>query len=146
MHFRPYKKSINEYAVRCLLARTKHIPSLLHLNGFVRQTDGGRTANRNTDFNRTEFPVVTDDARREQTLRCVLGIEDRIDSDSRNGTNTHRARTSRIVKNRLPEVYQARQKQSAIVRGNDIYLFGGQDQTSSYSDVYRGRLNSIDWK
>ena len=50
------------------------------------------------------------------------------------------------LKNRLPEVYQARQKQSAIVRGNDIYLFGGQDQTSSYSDVYRGRLNSIDWK
>ena len=50
------------------------------------------------------------------------------------------------LKNRLPEVYQARQKQSAIGRGNDIYLFGGQGQTSSYSDVYRGRLNSIDWK
>ena len=50
------------------------------------------------------------------------------------------------LKNQLPEVYQARQKQTAIVRGNDIYLFGGQDQTSSYSDVYRGRLNSIDWK
>ena len=50
------------------------------------------------------------------------------------------------TKNQLPEVYQARQKQTAIVRDNDIYLFGGQDQTSSYSDVYRGRLNSIDWK
>lgn len=50
------------------------------------------------------------------------------------------------TKNQLPEVYKARQKQSAIVRDNNIYLFGGQDATSTYSDVYRGRLNSIDWK
>lgn len=49
------------------------------------------------------------------------------------------------TKNRLPEVYQARQKQTAIVRDNYIYLFGGQDRNTTYSDVYRGRLNSIDW-
>lgn len=49
------------------------------------------------------------------------------------------------TKNQLPEVYQARQKQSAIVRDNNIYLFGGQDRNTTYSDVYRGRLNSIDW-
>ncbi len=49
------------------------------------------------------------------------------------------------TKNRLPEVYQARQKQNTIVRGNDIYLFGGQDAFHTYSDVYRGHLNSIDW-
>ena len=49
------------------------------------------------------------------------------------------------TKNRLPEVYQARQKQSAIVRGSYIYLFGGQDAKITYSDVYRGKLNSIDW-
>ena len=49
------------------------------------------------------------------------------------------------VKNQLPEVYQARQKQNAIVRGNYIYLFGGQDAQKTYSDVYRGKLNSIDW-
>lgn len=49
------------------------------------------------------------------------------------------------AKNQLPEVYQARQKQTAIVRDNNIYLFGGQDRTTTYSDVYRGRLNSIDW-
>lgn len=49
------------------------------------------------------------------------------------------------VKNQLPEVYQARQKQTAIVRDNYIYLFGGQDNEYSYSDVYRGKLNSIDW-
>ena len=47
--------------------------------------------------------------------------------------------------NQLPEVYQARQKQNAIVRDNCIYLFGGQDQNTTYSDVYKGKLNSIDW-
>ena len=49
------------------------------------------------------------------------------------------------AKNQLPEVYQARQKQNAIVRGSDIYLFGGQDAKNTYSDVYKGHLNSIDW-
>ena len=49
------------------------------------------------------------------------------------------------AKNQLPEVYQARQKQNAIVRDNYIYLFGGQDAEVTYSDVYMGRLNSIDW-
>ena len=49
------------------------------------------------------------------------------------------------TKNQLPDVYQARQKQSALVRDNNIYLFGGQDGHATYSDVYKGRLNSIDW-
>jgi hypothetical protein len=49
------------------------------------------------------------------------------------------------TKNQLPEAYQARQKQNAIVRDNYIYLFGGQDSKHTYSDVYRGHLNSIDW-
>lgn len=49
------------------------------------------------------------------------------------------------TKNQLPEVYQARQKQTAIVRDNYIFLFGGQDSHITYSDVYCGRLNSIDW-
>ena len=49
------------------------------------------------------------------------------------------------TKNQLPDVYQARQKQSSIVRDNNIYLFGGQDKNTTYSDVYQGRLNSIDW-
>lgn len=49
------------------------------------------------------------------------------------------------TKNRLPETYQARQKQNAIHRHNYIYLFGGQDSKITYSDVYRGKLNSIDW-
>ena len=50
------------------------------------------------------------------------------------------------TKNQLPDVYQARQKQNAIVRDNYIYLFGGQDAQTTYSDVYRGHLNSIDWE
>ena len=49
------------------------------------------------------------------------------------------------TKNRLPEAYQARQRQTAIVRDSYIYLFGGQDPETSYSDVYLGHLNSIDW-
>ncbi len=49
------------------------------------------------------------------------------------------------TKNQLPEVYRARQKQTAIVRDDYIYLFGGQDANISYSDVYRGYLNSIAW-
>ncbi len=49
------------------------------------------------------------------------------------------------TKNRLPEQVRQRKKQSAIVRDNYIYLFGGQDDTDTYSDVYRGKLNSIDW-
>jgi len=49
------------------------------------------------------------------------------------------------TKNQLPAVYQARQKQTAVVRDNYIYVFGGQDTQKTYSDVYRGRLNSIDW-
>ena len=58
------------------------------------------------------------------------------------GLNWYAADTA---KNQLPEVYQARQKQTAIVRNNDIYLFGGQDAQTTFSDVYKGRLNSIDW-
>lgn len=47
---------------------------------------------------------------------------------------------------RIPATYLVRQKQSAIVKSNTIYLFGGQSRTETYSDVYSGRLNSIDWE
>lgn len=49
------------------------------------------------------------------------------------------------AKNQLPEVYTARQKQTAIVRDSYIYLFGGQSAQRTFCDVYRGKLNSIDW-
>ncbi len=69
-----------------------------------------------------------------------LGRDILISSDE--GINWVKADTA---KNQLPAVYQARQKQTAIVRDNYIYLFGGEDANATYSDVYRGRLNSIDW-
>ena len=45
----------------------------------------------------------------------------------------------------VPEGFAPRYRQSAVVIGSCIYLFGGQDHNQYYSDVYRTRLNSIDW-
>lgn len=45
----------------------------------------------------------------------------------------------------LPDTYTPRQRLSSLVYDDNIYLFGGETQDASYSDVYRGRLNSIDW-
>lgn len=48
--------------------------------------------------------------------------------------------------NQLPETYQSRQKQSVVVdEQNNIYIIGGQSSTETFSDVYRGYLNSINW-
>ena len=49
------------------------------------------------------------------------------------------------AKCKMPSTYTPRQKQSVIVHDNNIYVFGGEDLGMTYSDVYRGRLNSIDW-
>lgn len=46
----------------------------------------------------------------------------------------------------LPEVCRKRQKQTAIVRDNNIYLFGGQNSDRTFCDVFKGRLASIDWE
>jgi hypothetical protein len=43
--------------------------------------------------------------------------------------------------NQLP--MECRQNQSVIVNQKSIYLIGGQSHTTSFSDVYRGRLNSL---
>ena len=82
-------------------------------------------------------------------LMLFGGVDDKMSYFGRDilisndeGLNWVKADTT---KNRLPEAYQARQKQNAIVRENNIYLFGGQDATTTYSDVYKGHLNSIDW-
>ena len=45
--------------------------------------------------------------------------------------------------NQLPAEYQSRQNQSVIVEQTSIYLIGGQSHKASFSDVYRGRLNSL---
>ena len=49
------------------------------------------------------------------------------------------------TKCKLPETYTPRQKQTVFVHNNNIYLIGGEDLSTTYSDVYCGRLNSIDW-
>ena len=49
------------------------------------------------------------------------------------------------VHNRLMDVYTPRTQTSACVHESCIYLFGGQSRTESFSDVLKGRLNSIDW-
>ena len=45
--------------------------------------------------------------------------------------------------NQLPMEYESRQNQSVIVNQKSIYLIGGQSHNTSFSDVYRGRLNSL---
>ncbi len=48
--------------------------------------------------------------------------------------------------NRLPDTYPLRSKSSVFVGSdNAIYIVGGQSRTQVFSDVYRGKLNSIDW-
>ena len=45
--------------------------------------------------------------------------------------------------NQLPTQYDNRHNQTALVLDNSIYLIGGQSNNTSFSDVYRGRLNSL---
>lgn len=59
------------------------------------------------------------------------------------GVNWTKADTAKC---QLPETYTARQGQSVVVRDNEIYVIGGESQTETFSDVYRGKLNSIDWE
>lgn len=48
--------------------------------------------------------------------------------------------------NQLPSSYQVRTKQSVVVdENNRIFIGGGQSRTETFSDFYRGRLNSINW-
>jgi len=49
------------------------------------------------------------------------------------------------AKCKLPATYTPRQKQTVTVKDNNIYVIGGQDLGRTYGDVYKGRLNSIDW-
>lgn len=44
----------------------------------------------------------------------------------------------------LPATYTPRRAQQAFVHEKNIYVFGGQNNTENFTDVYRGRLNSIE--
>lgn len=48
------------------------------------------------------------------------------------------------LNNQLPATYQSRQNQSVIAEKKCIYIIGGQSNSTSFSDVYRGKLNSIE--
>lgn len=48
------------------------------------------------------------------------------------------------TKSALPDTYTPRRAQQAFVHDRNIYVFGGQNNTENFTDVYRGRLNSID--
>jgi hypothetical protein len=45
--------------------------------------------------------------------------------------------------NQLPNEYQSRHQQSVIIYQNSLYIIGGQSNSQSFSDVYRGQLNSL---
>lgn len=48
--------------------------------------------------------------------------------------------------NILPASLGIRQKQSAFVYNNNIFLVGGSYLNKTFSDVYKGRIQSIDWE
>lgn len=48
--------------------------------------------------------------------------------------------------NRLPDEFGKRQKINALVYDDDVYLFGGQTDNEIKTDIWKGRINSIDWK
>ena len=45
----------------------------------------------------------------------------------------------------LPDSFGARRRVSLLKNQNDLYIFGGHTRTKCMSDVYKGRLTSIDW-
>ena len=121
----------------------------LEYSTHIEQNNGYRMEEFSID--RPEFTSLTGISviRYNDQLLMFGGVDDKMSYFGRDilcskneGLTWEKADTA---KNQLPEVYQARQKQNAIVRENTIYLFGGQDATKTYSDVYKGRLNSIDW-
>ncbi len=49
--------------------------------------------------------------------------------------------------NQLPDTYVSRHKQSVVTDDQcNIYIIGGQNNTETFSDVYRGFLNKLKWQ
>ncbi len=122
----------------------------LEYSTHIEENDGYRIQEFSID--RPQFKSLTGVSVIEYNNQLLMfgGVDDKQTYQGRDilysvdeGLNWKRVDTT---KNRLPEVYQARQKQTAIVRDNYIYLFGGEDAAKTYSDVYMGHLNSIDWE
>ena len=50
------------------------------------------------------------------------------------------------AQNKLPEEFTTRQRQAIVItKDKAILLIGGQNRTTSFTDVWRGKKNSIDW-
>ena len=50
------------------------------------------------------------------------------------------------AQNMLPETFVPRRRQAAVVTNDQaILLIGGQNRTTSFTDVWRGKKNSIEW-
>lgn len=49
------------------------------------------------------------------------------------------------TKCQLPATYTARKNVTSIVSGDHVFVVGGADNTRNYSDVYCGKIQSINW-
>ncbi len=157
---------ISDFATVTFLSPSERQRAMI-IGGFA---ENGRSLNTQWHLEYSEHPIPTGSYRLEEfsidrpeftsltgasvvfynnQLLLFGGIDDQVRYLGRDiyvsndeGLNWVKADST---KNQLPEAYQARQKQTAIVRDNYIFLFGGQDSRNTYSDVYKGHLNSIDW-
>jgi len=75
-------------------------------------------------------------------LNATGAISDTIRWSNDEGYTFYKADTT---KNFLPLPYTPRQLSSVVTDGEYLYLIGGRDFSTHYADVYRARLNSIDW-
>ena len=71
-------------------------------------------------------------------------LENQIRVSADEGMNWDAADTAH---NKLPEYFEPRYNMTALTtESGAVYLFGGRNKTSLFSDVYQGVLNSVAWE
>lgn len=75
-------------------------------------------------------------------VNSAMQLSDSIRFSMDAGMNWEVADTAVSVR---PESYRERYETSVLTDGEYIYLIGGQGAEGVYTDVYRAKLNSIDW-
>ena len=75
-------------------------------------------------------------------VNSAMQLSDSIRFSVDAGMNWEVADTAVSVR---PETYRERYETSVLTDGEYIYLIGGQGADGVYTDVYRAKLNSIDW-
>jgi len=58
---------------------------------------------------------------------------------------THWVEVSDSVNSKRPKDLKGRYHTNTFVHDLNLYIIGGEDNSTTYSDVYRGRMNSIAW-